>query len=133
MVRSLEGLGDLLKPKTVISKILRNNVSGVGYVAPAVLGDDVAPLKAQRGHPTTRPFEDEGFVVGVVVELSDVEVEVVCYFLLHSFAHIAIRWRSLGNSVFMTSSLMHRLRNSVIFSSCLGVGIGIVYEVFELL
>ena len=72
------------------------------------------------------------FVVGVVVQLTDVEVEVVGYFLDHSFAHTAIRWRSLGYSVFMTSSLMHRLRYSVIFSSVSGVGIGIVYEVFEL-
>lgn len=121
-----------MKPEAVVTKIQGNDVPGIGHMTPTGTTDDVTPFQTQCLHSSFGPLDDKAFVVGVVVQLTDVEVEVVGYFLDHSFAHTAIRWRSFGNSVFMTSSLMHRLRYSVIFSSVSGVGIGIVYEVFEL-
>jgi hypothetical protein len=121
-------VGYLAKPEAVVAKILRNNVSGVGYVPPTAAAYQIAPLKAERIHAPLRSFYDEALVVGVVVKLPDVEVNVVGYFLAHSLAHIATRCPSLGYSSFMTSSDIHLSMNSVIFSFGSGFGIGMVYE-----
>jgi len=121
-------VGYLAKPESVVAKILRNDVSRIGYVPPAASAYQIARLKAQRMDAALGALYHEALVVGVVVKLPDVEVKVVGYFLAHSLAHIAIRCPSLGYSSFMTLSVIHLSMNSVICSFGSGFGIGMVYE-----